>query len=199
MADLQRLVARLSALPGPGSPREYRELLGPTIHALLTQAEDRAEELVERQLSTSTYRPTPAELRKTWVLMVREAGQERDARIRSASEGCQYCEGSGEVRAYVASRRQGVERVRAYSVTCGCPRGQRIHGAQLRHQRRLSRGEVESIAVNRRAQSEFHDGILGLHVDDALSGARPEWCRWWPADAPPENRGNIGRPKWGRG
>ena len=198
MADAARLVERLSALPGPGSPRDYRELLGPTIHAQLEQAGERANELVERQLASSTYRPTPAELRKTWLEMGREAGQARDSRIRAESQGCRYCEGSGEVRAFVASRAQGVERVRAYSVTCGCPRGQRMHGAQLSYQRRLSRGEVESLAVRHQAQSEFHDGILALHIDDALSGSRPEWCRWWPAKGPPETRGNIGRPSWVR-
>ncbi len=196
MADLTRLLARLSALPGPGSPREYRELLGPTIRAQLEQAEGRAAELVERQLASSTYRPTPAEFRRTWLEMVREAGQERDARIRTASEACRYCEGTGELRAYVASRRKGRETVRTYAVTCGCPRGQRLHGAQLRYQQRLTRGEVEAIATRQQAKSEFHDGVLALWIDDATKGARPEWARWAPAMEPPTTRGNIGKPRF---
>ena len=196
MTRHKRLLQQLSALPGSGTPREYRDLLGPTIVALLDGAEDRAGELVARQLASSSYRPTPAELRKTWLAMVAEAGQERDARIRAASEGCLYCEGTGELRAYVASRRKGRETVRTYAVTCGCPRGQRLHGAQLRYQQRLTRGEVESIAARQQAKSEFHDGVLALYVDDATKGARPDWTRYAPAMEPPTTRGNIGKPRF---
>jgi hypothetical protein len=195
MADLQKLVARLAALPGTGTARDYRDLLGPTVHALLREAGDRAEELVERQLATSTYRPTPAELRVTWATMVSEAGQERDARIAKASSRCRYCWGVGQVRAFVHSRRKGTERVRAYSVTCGCPRGQQLNGAQLHYGRRMSRGELEATATAQAAQTEWHDGVLAFFVDDNTTQERPEWCRWFPALHPPETSGNLGRRK----
>lgn len=198
MSEVRHLVKRLSALPGPGSPREYMELLGPTVASILTEAGDKAGALVERQLASATYRPTPAELRKTWLEMVSEAGQARDASIAQASRRCPYCEGTGQVRAYVASRRKGVERLRAYSVTCGCPRGQQLNGAQLKWSHRMSRGELEAAASRQMAQSEWHDGVLAIHVDDAQSGPRPEWCRWFPALEPPETRGNIGKPRWAR-
>lgn len=190
---MDRMVARLSALPGPGSPRDYRELLGPSVRALLEEAGPRAEELVERQLSASTYRPTPAELRQTWAGMVAEAGQERDARIIAASAKCRYCGGGGQLRAYVHTRRRGAERVRAYAVTCGCPRGVQLSGAQLHYGRRMTRADLESTAAHQAAQTEWHDGVLAVHVDDATSGERPEWCRWFPALTPPENPGNLGR------
>lgn len=192
MADAQKLVVRLSALPGPGSPRDYRELLGPTIHALLEEAGDRAGELVERQLAASTYRPTPAELRATWSTMKSEAGQERDARIIKASSRCPHCWGVGQLRAYVHSRRKGVERVRAYAVTCGCPRGQQLNAAQLHYGTRMSRAELEAMAERQTASTEWHDGVLAWFVDDCLSGQRPEWCRWFPALQPPEHGASAG-------
>ena len=197
--NTRHLVKRLSVLPGPGTPREYLELLGPTIHAILEEAGDKAHALVERQLATAAFRPTPAELRGTWLSMVSEAGQARDASIAQASRRCPYCQGVGQVTAWVASRRQGKERVRTYSVTCGCPRGMQLHGAQLQYGHRLSRGELESLAHQQRAPSEFHDGVLALYVDDCTKGARPDWTRWAPAMEPPKTRGNIGAPSWARG
>jgi hypothetical protein len=135
MAGTRHLLNRLSALPGPGSPQQYRELLGPTVEAILIEAGDRAGALVERQLATSTYRPTPAELRTTWQSMVVEDGEARGASIRDRSRRCPYCEGRGQLHAVVWSRRKGADRVRTYSVTCSCPRGLQLLGAEVEAER----------------------------------------------------------------
>jgi len=199
MSRHRHLLKRLSALPGSGTPRDYQELLGPTILVILEEAKDRAGVLVERQLAGSSYRPTPAELRKTWLEMKAEAQGARVEQIAEASQRCPYCEGVGQVRAYVHSRRKGVERVRAFSVACGCPKGQRLRDAQLHYGQRLSRGEFEVMAARQQAQSEWHDGVLAWHVDDCTTGARPEWARWAPALHPPENGGGLGASAWSGG
>jgi hypothetical protein len=184
MAGTRHLLNRLSALPGPGSPQQYRELLGPTVEAILIEAGKRAGALVERQLATSTYRPTPAELRATWQSMVVEDGEARGASIRDRSRRCPYCEGRGQLHAVVWSRRKGADRVRTYSVTCSCPRGLQLLGAE--GLQRMSREQFEVKCSRQEAPSEFHDGVIAWHVDDATSAPAPEWARWCPALTPPE-------------
>ena len=189
MGRHEHLVRRLSALPGPGTPRDYLQLLGPTLDGILEEAGDLAGALVERQLASSTYRPTPAELRTTWLAMTSEAGQRRDESIRQRSRRCPYCEGRGQVHAWVRTRIRGAERVRTYAVTCSCPRGLQL--AQKEGERRMDRAELETTAQRQRAANEWADGVVALYVDDATKGARPEWTRWAPAVEPPATGGNL--------
>ena len=191
MANHRHLLRRLGALPGPGTSREYLDLLGPSLTSILDSAGRQAGVLVERQMATSSFRPTPAELGATWRAMQQEQSQQREESINQQSRGCGFCGGVGQVTAYLRSRRKGSERVRTYSVTCSCPRGARLHGSQLQYGKRLSIPEFEVKCKRDEARSEWHDGVLDYWVQDLTKGAPPEWARYSPALVSPNKPGDI--------
>jgi hypothetical protein len=193
------LLRRLSALPGPGSPAEYRELLGPSVVAVLREAGQQADALVERQMLVSTYRPTPAELRTTWQSMQLESSGRAVATIAAASQRCRYCAGRGQLSCWVLRQRRGARQLVTMQATCTCPQGQRLHAAEMPDGiPRLSVTELEVRCMRQRLpEGSTADGVLGLHIEDERSGPRPQWTHW-PLGHPPATSGNMPRPSWMR-
>jgi hypothetical protein len=198
---LHNLIRKLSKMPGQGSPGDYVDTFGSVLFKMLESAGADASLVVERVLAGQQFRPTPVEVKTAIDLLKLERQSDRQGDIDKASKTCRFCTGRGQVTAFVLSRSSGVKRIRSYAVTCGCPRGQQLRAAELPqgYGSRLSRVELETLCYRKQAMSDDHDGVLRWHIEDDMSGARPEWARWCPALEPPRTRGNLDFPAWMRG